>query len=160
MNAAIARTVGLVLETYLANRAVLRLERRDNVLLAEAQRNQPKLRVFRRQRLCVSRIRHEEPTRSTQRRLSMAGEALIGVVAGAQSIGIGVQLREGRIELAEARDRRALRHIGTNVTGGLQLPGAQHAFQERSQLIGIDRCSRRRILADDRRMWNGDAVLL
>src|SRR5262249_36675549 len=107
---AVTRAVRLVFEAYLANRAVLRLERGNDVSFAETQRDQPKLRVFWGQWFGFARVGHEKAARSTQRRLGMASEALIGIVPRAQPVGIGVELRKCRVELTQAGDRCALRH--------------------------------------------------
>jgi hypothetical protein len=45
----------------------------------------------------------------------MAQQALIGVVTGAQSVRIGVELREYRVKLAEPGDRRAVWNIRAGI---------------------------------------------
>ena len=100
MHATVARAVRLVLEAHFANGPVLLLERRDRVLLAEAVRDQPEHRIFRAATPLPARIGDEEAAGAAERRLRMAGEALVRVVARAQPIGIRVELGKDRIEFA------------------------------------------------------------
>src|SRR5215467_14634282 len=89
MHSAISRTVCVELETHFPDGAELFLEDRDYVLLSEAMWNQPELRILRLLRNGIARIWNYEPARSTQNRVSMTDEALIGVMPRAQSVGIG-----------------------------------------------------------------------
>src|SRR5258708_26283422 len=98
VHATVPGTVGFVFETYFTDGFILLLERRDDVLLSEAERHQSKQRVFGRRCCPLPGIGYQEATRTTERGLRMASEALVGIVAGSQSIGIGVELREHRVE--------------------------------------------------------------
>ena len=71
-----------------------------------------------------------------------------------------MELRKYRIDLAQARDRRAIRHIRAGIAGRFQLPGAIDAFEERRLLIRADRSAGRRMRTDQRRMRNRDATVL
>ncbi len=117
MHAAVARAVGLVLETNFPDRAGLLFERGDDVLLAEAIRHQPEHWVFRLHRRALSGIGDEKSARATQRRLGVAKEALVSIVMRTKPIGVGVELREYRIKFAHAHDRRTVRHIRAGIAG-------------------------------------------
>jgi hypothetical protein len=160
MHAAVARTVGFVFEAHLADRPKLLFKGRDDVLLAEAVRNQLEHWIFRRQRRPLSGIGNQEAARATQGRLRMTQQALLGVVAGSETIGIGVELGKQGIELAVAGHRRAVHHVRAGVAGRFQLPGAIYAFVEGGKLVRVNRGTGRRVRADDRRTRNGDAPLL
>jgi hypothetical protein len=92
--------------------------------------------------------------------LRVANKALIGIVPRSQAIGIGVELRKHGIKFAHSRNRRSIRHIGALIAGGLQLSGADNSFFKRSQFILIHRGSVGGIAADERRVGNGNALLL
>src|SRR5713101_4879596 len=115
MDAPVARAVRLEFEADFPDRAVLLFEHEHHVLLAEAIWHQPEHRVFRQHRRPLARIGDEEPARAAECRLGMAQEALVGIVARAQAVGIGVELREYRIELAQAHDWRAVRYIRARI---------------------------------------------
>src|SRR5215475_245863 len=99
MHAAVAGTVLIELEADFPDRPVLLFERGHRVLLAETQRHQAEQRVFRHLRRALAGIWDEEAARAAERRLGMAQQALVGVMAGAETVGIGVELRENRVEL-------------------------------------------------------------
>src|SRR5882762_5580996 len=101
MDAAIARAVGIILEADFPDRAELLFERRHHVALAEAVGHQPEHRVFRQLRRALAGIGDEEAARAAQGRLSMAQQALVAIVPGAQAVGVGMELGKERIELAE-----------------------------------------------------------
>src|SRR6266853_3062747 len=84
----------------------------------------------------------------------MANEALVGIVTRAEAVGIGVELRENRVKLAQPHDWRTLRYIRAGVARRLQLAGAVDAFVEGRQLIGRDGGAGRWVRADNRRMRN------
>src|SRR5258708_4104621 len=90
----------------------------------------------------------------------MANEALVGIVARTETVGIGVELRENRVKLAQPHDRRTLRYIRAGVARRLQLAGAVDAFIEGRELIGRNGGAGRWVRADDRRMRNRDTPIL
>jgi hypothetical protein len=90
----------------------------------------------------------------------MAQQALVGIVPGTQAIGVGMELREYRIELAQAHDGRTRRHIRAGVAGRFQLAGAIDAFVKQRQLVGRYGGAGRRVRADNRRMRDLDAPIL
>jgi len=90
----------------------------------------------------------------------MANEALVGIVTRAEAVGIGVELRENRVKLAQPHDWRTLRYIRAGVARRLQLAGAVDAFIEGRQLIGRNGGAGRWVRADDRRMRNRDTSIL
>src|SRR5262249_25525585 len=136
MDAAIGRAVGIVFEADLPDRAVLLLERRHHISFAEAVGHQAKQRVFRWLRRALAGIGDDEAARAAQGRLGMAQQALVGIVPGTEAIGVGVELREYRIELAEPGDGRTLRYIRASVARRLQLAGANDSFVEGRKLVG------------------------
>src|SRR5579864_2799000 len=114
----VAVGVHLVDKPDLADRPVLQFKARYNVLFPEAVRNQIELWVFwlpSRETLGnLYRVWHEEAARSSQRRLGMTGKALIRIVAGAQSVGIGCKLRKNRIGFCQPVER--ISHRGRPVS--------------------------------------------
>lgn len=80
-----------------------------------------------------------KPAGSAQSRLRVTQQALIGVVPGTEPIGIGVKLRECRIDFAESDHERAILDVGACVAGRLQLSGAQDPLLEGSQFIDLNR---------------------
>src|SRR5262249_19590719 len=158
MHAAISRAVGVEFETHFSDGAELFLEDRDYVLPSEAMRNQPELRILRRLRNRIVRIGNDEPTRPTKDRVSMADEALIGVMPRAQSIGIGAFLGKRRIQLAG--NQRTFQYVGSGVASGFQLACAQNPFLERCALVVANPRACLRVLAHQRRMWNWNSALL
>src|ERR1700724_2288994 len=104
MDAAIARAVWFSLEADFPDRTKLLLERRDHIAFAEAVGDQAEHRVFRRQRRALAGVGDEEAARAAQGRLGMAQQALLGIVPGTQAVGVGMELRKDRIELAEPGD--------------------------------------------------------
>src|SRR5258707_14954797 len=90
----------------------------------------------------------------------MANKALVGIVARAQAVGIGMELREYRIELAQADNRRAIRHICARIACRFQLAGAIDTFVEGRELIGRNGGAGGWVRADDRRMWNRNTPIL
>src|SRR5579871_5248714 len=90
----------------------------------------------------------------------MAGETLIRVVPRAQAVGIRVKLRKHRVEFPHPVHRRTVGDIGTIVAGGLKLTRTQDPLKERFQLVLVNWIACRRILADHRRMWNRNSLLL
>src|SRR5258707_1189817 len=105
MRAAVESAIRFEFEADFPDRAVLLLEHGHHILLAEAKRYQAEQRVFRQHRRPLSGIGHEEPARTAERGLGMAHKALVGIVARAKAVGIGVELREYRIEFAQPHDR-------------------------------------------------------
>ena len=94
---------------------------------------------------------HSEPLREDSRPDSaLLQQALVAIVSGTQAVGVGVELREDRIELAKSGDGRTLRHIRAGIAGRFQLAGATDAFIEQGQLIGSNGGAGRRVWADDR----------
>jgi hypothetical protein len=160
MHAPVARAVGLVFEADFPNRAVLLFEHRHHILLAKAKRHQAEQRVFWQHRYRLAGIGNEEPARAAERRLGMAQEALVGIVARAQTVGIGVELREYRIELPQPCDRRAVRYVCACIARRFQLAGAIDSFVEGRQFVGLNGGAGRRVWADDRRMRDLDTPIL
>src|SRR6266849_10173144 len=105
MHAAVARAVRIELEANFPYRAVLLFEHGHHVLLAEPMRHQAEQGVFRHHWRPLSGIGDDEAARTAQGRLGVTDEALIGIVTRAQPVGISVELREYRIELAQSHDR-------------------------------------------------------
>ena len=135
----IARAVDLVFEADLADRPKPLLEARHNIVFAEAVWNQIELRIFRGVRRHPSRnllgIGDEKASGAAKSRLEVAAEALVGVVARAQPVRVGSELREDRVEFFEPVDRihrrrRPICDHGALVAGGFQLAGPIDAFQE------------------------------
>jgi hypothetical protein len=87
-------------------------------------------------------------------------ETLVGIVARAQAVGIGMELGKYRIEFAQSRDRRAVGDVGAFVAGGLELAGAHDSFQEGCKLVVVDGGTRGGIRADYWGVWNGNSLLL
>ena len=108
----------------------------------------------------MSGIGHQEAARAAQRRLGVAGEALIGIVAGAQPVRIGMELRKHRVELAGARDLRAIGEVRALVTGRLELPSTQDSLLEQFLLIVGGRGIGRWMRPDERRMRDRNPLLL
>src|SRR5262249_32824658 len=98
----ISAAVGLVDEADLPNRPILLFKVRHDVLFAKTMRNKIELRVFGLPRRAAGgdlrRIGDEESARSAQRRLEMAGEALVRVVARRHGGGDGGELGEEKSE--------------------------------------------------------------
>jgi hypothetical protein len=63
-------------------------------------RHQPEHRIFRLQRRAPSGIWHEKAPGASQDRLGVAQKALIGIVTGAEAVGVGMELRKEGIEFA------------------------------------------------------------
>jgi hypothetical protein len=90
-------------------------------------------------------------------------KTLIGIVTRTQSVGIGGELREQRVEFFQAVDwifhcGRAVGHHRAIVTGRFKLSGAQNAFDERSFLVVGDFGAGRRMIADEWWRRNLDAL--
>ena len=145
------------------------LEARHHIAAAEAVREQVELRILRRARARrpearqIDRVGNKEAARAAEGRMTMAAEALIGIMPGAEAVRIGGELRKGRIELAQpvdgiSDDRRAFDHHRAFIAGGLELAGTQNAFEERSLLVFGDLGAGGRMIADDRRRRNLGAL--
>src|SRR5262249_21749100 len=76
----------------------------------------------------------------------------------AQSIGIGANLREHRIEFAG--NRRTIRDVGAVIACRFQLASAENPFFKRCALVIANRRACLRVRADQRRMWNWNSPLL
>jgi hypothetical protein len=59
--------------------------------------NEPELRILRRLRNSIAWIGNDESSGTTQDRVSVTDETLIGVVPSAQPVGIGANLRKDGI---------------------------------------------------------------
>src|SRR5258708_39554690 len=129
MHTAISSAVGVKLKSHFTDGAVLLFKDGDNVLPPEAVRNQPELRILRRLRNSVARIGNDKPTRTTQDRMSVAHKALIGIMPGAQPVGIGANLGENGIQFAG--NRGTIRYIRTVIASGFQLARTQNPFFKR-----------------------------
>src|SRR5260370_27973794 len=123
MDSAIGCAVGFVFESHFPNRTELMLKTWDDVLPPIPVWHQAELWILRLMGSLVARIGNDEAARSSEHGLRVAGKALIGVVPRAQTVGIGVELGEHRVEFAQTGDRLAVRHIGTGVEVGLELAG-------------------------------------
>src|SRR5579864_7102202 len=105
MYAAVGSAVGFVFEAHLPDRTELTLKTWDDVLPPIPVRHQAELRILGLVGSRVAAIRNDEATRSSEHRLRVAGKALIRIVPRSQSVGIGVELGEHRIEFAQTSDR-------------------------------------------------------
>src|SRR5713101_140517 len=160
MYSAIRCAIGLVFESHFPNRTELMLKTRDDVLPPIPVRHQAELGILRLMGTLVAGIGNDEAARSSEHRLRVAGKALIGVVPRAQAVGIGVELGEHRVELAQTSDRRTVGHVGTGVAGGLELAGAQDTLDEGCQLVVVDCGARGWVRADQRWMRDWNSLLL
>ena len=79
MHTPVARAVGIELKAGFQYRTKLREERGHYILFAEAVRNQIEIRVLR----DLALLGRDKSSRSTEHRLCMADEALVGVMPGA-----------------------------------------------------------------------------
>src|SRR5215470_3449628 len=87
----------------------------------------------------------------------MAQEALVGVVPRTQAIGVGMELREYRIELAQAHDGRTRRHNRAGVARRFQLAGATDSLVKQRQFVRRNGSTGGRIWTDNRRARDRDA---
>jgi len=158
MYTAITSAVGVELEAHLADRSVLLLKDRNDVLSSKTMGNEPKLRILRRLRGRVCWIRNYESSGTAKDWVTVTNEALIGVVPSAQPVGIGANLREDGIQFTG--NRRTVGYVRTVIASGLQLTRAQNALFEGSPLIIVNRGAGRGIRTDQRRVWNRDPSLL
>src|SRR5512133_1828097 len=138
MHTAVSSAVRLVFEAHFADGAELVFKTRNRVLAAVAVRDQAKLGILGGPGSFVAGVGNEEASRASQGRLRVTGKTLVGVVAGAKSVGVGMELGENRVEFALIGDGRAVGDVGAIVAGGLELAGAQNAFGERCQLVVVD----------------------
>src|SRR6202035_2508231 len=116
--------VGLIHESHFPDLTELMLKTWDDVLSPIPVRHQAELGILRLMGSLVAGIGNDEAARSSEHGLRVAGKALIGVVARAQTAGIGVELGERGVEFAQTDDRRAIGYIGTGIAGGFELAGA------------------------------------
>src|SRR6516162_5269910 len=91
MNTAIRRPVRLSLKSNFADWAVLRDERRHDILSALAMRDQVEHGILRLPELVrrILRIGHQEAARTANRRLLVTDRALVTVESSAQSRRVG-----------------------------------------------------------------------
>src|SRR5882757_6700611 len=77
-----------------------------------------------------------------------------------QAVGVGMKLREHRVEFAQSDHRRTIGNVGAVVAGRLKLAGSLNSFQERRQFVSIDGGASGGVLADYGRMGNRNSLLL
>src|SRR5581483_3901965 len=164
----VAVTVHLVDKADLADRTVLQLKARYDILLAEAVRDQVELRVLwrpggLRTRLReIDRIGNQEAARPAQCRLRMTRETLVAIVTRAKPIGVGRELRKDRIDFLQSIDRiydrrRSIGYHPAIVAGRFQLAGAKNPLKKQQLLVLSDSCFGR-VRADQR--WRRDFLAL
>ncbi|MGI8569493.1 MAG: hypothetical protein ACR2KT_10685 [Methylocella sp.] len=87
----------------------------------------------------------------------MAQKAMVRIVPGSKAIRIGMELREKRIDLALAKDRTAVRPVGTGIAGRFQLSGPVDSFDERDCFVDLNLFPGRWVGTDHRRGRNGNS---
>jgi hypothetical protein len=92
MYSTIASAIRMKLESHFTNRAVLFFKNWDDVLSAEAMRDQAKLWILCRLGNRVAWIWHNKTTRATKHRVSMTNEALVSVMSRSQTVRVCAQL--------------------------------------------------------------------
>jgi hypothetical protein len=71
-----------------------------------------------------------------------------------------MKLRELGVEFSKSRDRRSVGYVRAIIASRFELAGAENPFFERRQFVGIDRRTRGRVWAHQRRMRDWNSLLL